>query len=87
MSIGARHSCNKQQQATTTLPIVMDAIQAIANHDGCDQRNHREVPKCSQDEPLKRDKEGCGDQHQSRRQRMQQGHREGIVSITMTLVP
>jgi hypothetical protein len=79
--------CNKRQQATTTLPIAMNALKAITNCNGHDQRNHCEAPKCSQDEPLKRDKEGCGDQHQSRRQRMQQGHREGIVSITMTLVP
>jgi hypothetical protein len=62
MSIGAMHSCDKQQQARTTLPIVMDPIYAIANRDGHNQRNHREMPKRSQEEPLKRNKEGHGNQ-------------------------
>jgi hypothetical protein len=43
----------------------MDGIKAIADCDGCNQRNHSEVPKCSQDEPLEGDKEGHGNQPQS----------------------
>jgi hypothetical protein len=41
-SIGARHSRDKQQQATTTLPIAMDMIKAIANFYEYNQRNHHE---------------------------------------------
>jgi hypothetical protein len=48
-----------------TLPIAMDAIKAIANHNGCNQCHHREAPKRSRDEPLKCNKEGHGDQPQS----------------------
>jgi hypothetical protein len=59
---GAMHSCNKQQQATMTLPIAMDPINAITNRDGPNQQNHHETPKCSQEEPLKCNKEGCGNQ-------------------------
>jgi hypothetical protein len=65
MSVGARHSCNKRQQATTTLQIAMDTIKAIANCNGCNQCNHCEAQKRSQDEPLKRDKEGRGDHPRS----------------------
>jgi hypothetical protein len=43
----------------------MDTIKAIANCDGHDQRNHCEAPKRSQDEPLKRNEEGLGNQPQS----------------------
>jgi hypothetical protein len=43
----------------------MEMIKAITNRNGCDQHNHREVPKHSQDEPLKHDKEGRGNQPQS----------------------
>jgi hypothetical protein len=49
----------------TTLPIAMDTINAIANRDGRNQRNHREMPKHSQEEPLKCNKKRCGDQSQS----------------------
>jgi hypothetical protein len=45
-----------------TLPIAMDAIKAITNHDGRNQSHHCEAPKCSQDKPLNHDKEGHGDQ-------------------------
>jgi hypothetical protein len=65
MSVGAIGSCNKQQQATMTLPITIEAIIAITNHNGCNERHHCERPKCSQDKPLKRNKEGCGNQPQS----------------------
>jgi hypothetical protein len=65
MSVRARHSWDKQEQITTTLPIAMDAIKAIANHNGCNQRNHLEAPKCSREMPLKRNKEGHGNQPQS----------------------
>jgi hypothetical protein len=58
-------SCDKQQQATTTLPIAIDTIIVITNRDGCDQRLHCEAPKRSQEEPLKRNEEGCGNQPQS----------------------
>ncbi len=43
----------------------MDAIKAIANWDGCNQCNHCEAPKRSQDEPLQHNKEGRGNQLQS----------------------
>jgi hypothetical protein len=59
------HSCNKKQQATTTLPIAMDTNKAIAKRNGRNQRNHHEMPKCSQDESLNCNKEGCGNQPQS----------------------
>jgi hypothetical protein len=62
VSIKASPKCGKQQQATTTLPIAMGAIEAITDRDGCNQRLHREVPKRSQEEPFKRNKEGRGDQ-------------------------
>jgi hypothetical protein len=55
-------SCNKQQQAMMILPIVMAVIYAIINRHGHNQRNHREMPKHSQEEPLKRNKEGHGNQ-------------------------
>jgi hypothetical protein len=42
-------SCNKQQQAMKTLPIATDAIIAITDCNGRDQRLHHEVPKRSQD--------------------------------------
>jgi hypothetical protein len=65
VSIRAICSCDKQKQATTTLPIVMDAIKAITNRDGRDQHLHREVQKCSQTKPLKCNEEGHGNQSQS----------------------
>jgi hypothetical protein len=65
MSVGASCSCNKQQQATTTLPIMMGAIKAITYCDGHDQCLHCEVPKRSQDEPLRRNEEGRDNQPQS----------------------
>jgi hypothetical protein len=65
MSIGASRSCDKRQQATTTSPIAMGAIKAITNRNRCDQRLHCEVPKRSQEEPLKRNEEGHGNQPQS----------------------
>jgi hypothetical protein len=40
----------------------MDAIKAITNSDGHNQRNHREMPKRSQEEPLKRNEDGRGNQ-------------------------
>ncbi len=43
----------------------MDAINAIANCNGRNQCLHREAPKRSQDEPLKHNKEGRGNQPQS----------------------
>ncbi len=43
----------------------MDAIIAITNCNGRNQCLHCEAPKRSQDEPLKRNEEGCGDQPQS----------------------
>jgi hypothetical protein len=43
----------------------MDAIKAITNGDGGNQHHHCEGPKRSQDEPLKRNEEGHGDQPQS----------------------
>jgi hypothetical protein len=43
----------------------MDAIKAITNHNGRNQRHHCEAPKRPQDKPLNRDKEGHGDQPQS----------------------
>jgi hypothetical protein len=43
----------------------MDAIEAITNPDGWDQRHHHEVPKRSQNEPLNRGKEGHGNKSQS----------------------
>jgi hypothetical protein len=49
----------------TTWLIVMVAIKAITNRDGCNQRHHREALKRSQDEPLNCDKEGRGDKSQS----------------------
>jgi hypothetical protein len=45
----------------------MVAIKAIANQDGCNQHNHREAPKRSRDEPLKHNKEGHGNQPESRK--------------------
>ncbi len=65
MSVGAMRSCNKQQQATMTKPIAMDAIAVITDRDGHNQRLHREAAKCSRDKPLKRDEEGRGNQPQS----------------------
>ncbi len=65
MSIGAMRSCNKWQQATMTLPIAMYAMDSIANCDGRNQCNHCEMPKRSWEEPLKCNKEGRGNQHQS----------------------
>ncbi len=65
MSIKDRCSCVKQQQLTTTWSIVMDAIEAITNHNGPNQRHHCEAPKRSQDKPLKRNEEGRGYQPQS----------------------
>jgi hypothetical protein len=63
--VGTRHSCNKQQQATKTLPIAMKAIKAITNCDGRNQCHHHELPKRSRDKPLKPNKEGRGNQPQS----------------------
>ncbi len=65
MRVGAMRSCNKQQQAMTTSPIVMDTINAIAICDGRNHRNHCETPKRSREEPLKRNEEGRGNQPQS----------------------
>jgi hypothetical protein len=48
----------------TTLPIAMDAIKATTNCNGRYQRHHCQAPKRSQDETLKRSKEGCGNQPQ-----------------------
>ena len=64
MSVRARHSRDKQQQAMTTLPIAIDTIIVITNRDGCDQRLHCEAPKRSRDEPLY-DKVECDNQPQS----------------------
>jgi hypothetical protein len=49
----------------TTLPIVMDAIKGITDGNGRNQCHHCEVPKRSQDEHLKRNEEGCGNQPRS----------------------
>jgi hypothetical protein len=43
----------------------MDAIKAITNCNGCNQRLHHEAQKHSQSEPLKRNEEGHGNQPQS----------------------
>ncbi len=43
----------------------MDATKAIANSDGCDQRNYRETPKRSWEKPLKCNEEGRGNQPRS----------------------
>jgi hypothetical protein len=43
----------------------MDAIKAITDRNGCNQRHHCEVLKRSQDEPLNRDEEGHGNHPQS----------------------
>jgi hypothetical protein len=55
-------NCDKQQQALATLPTMMDAINAIANCNGRNQHNHCEMTKCSQEERLKCNKEGHGNQ-------------------------
>ncbi len=65
MSVGARHSCDKQQQLTTTWPITMDMIKAITDCDRHNQCHHCEAPKRSRNKPLKCNKEGHGDQPQS----------------------
>ncbi len=62
MSIRASCSCNKQQQAMATLPTMMDTFKAITDCNGCNQCHHREVQKCSWEEPLKSNKEGRGNQ-------------------------
>ncbi len=90
MSIGARRSCNKQQQLMMTWPIMMDANKAITDCDRRNQRHHRDAPTHSQDKPLKRNEEGSGNQPQATRQpcqQMQQERHEGIVSIMMILIP
>jgi hypothetical protein len=43
----------------------MEAIKAITKRNGRDQRHHREVPKHSQDKPLKRKAEVSGNQPQN----------------------
>jgi hypothetical protein len=43
----------------------MDAIKAITDHNRRNQRHHPEAPKHSQDEPLKQEKKGHGNQPQS----------------------
>jgi hypothetical protein len=43
----------------------MDTIKAITNCNGWDQHHQREAPKHLQDKPLKRNKEGRGNQPQS----------------------
>ncbi len=58
-------SCDMQQQATRTSPIAMDAIIVITNCNGCNQCLHHEVPKRSQNKPLKCNEEGRGNQPQS----------------------
>ncbi len=65
MRVGARHSCNKQQQLTTTWPIAMDAIKAITDCDGCNQHHHHEALRPWRDKPLNCDEEGHGNQPQS----------------------
>ncbi len=45
-----------------TLPIAMGAIKAITDCYGHNQHLHCEKPKRSREEPLKRNKEGCGNQ-------------------------
>jgi hypothetical protein len=78
VGVEAISSCNKQQQATMTLPIAMEAIEAITDHNEHDEFHHCETPKCSRDEPFKRNKEGCGDQPRS--------HKEALpISTTRAL--
>jgi hypothetical protein len=47
---------------------MMDVFKAITNQNRCNQRHHCEAPKPSQDKPLKRDKEGHGNQPQSHKE-------------------
>ena len=64
----------------------MDAIKVTTNHDGRVQCHHREASKHLSNKPLKRDKEGRGNQLRSRKwscQQMRQVCREGVVRITM----
>jgi hypothetical protein len=81
---------DKQQQATTPSPIAMDAIKVITNCNGRNQCHHCEASKLLQNEPLKFDKEGRGDQlwsHKRPCRQVQQECCEGIVSITTILIP
>ncbi len=65
INVGARLSCDKQQQAMTPSSITMDAINAITNHDSHNQCNYCQVPKCTLNKPLKCNKEGRGNKPQS----------------------
>ncbi len=61
-SFGTRRSCDKQEQAMTTLPSTMGTSKAIINGNGGNQCHHCDVPKYSWDGPLLPNKEGRGDQ-------------------------
>ncbi len=92
MSVGARHSCDKQQQSTTTWLIVMVGIKAITNHDGRNQCHHCEMPKRSRDKHLECNKGGHGNKQclEATRQPCQQTrqeHHEIVMSITTILIP
>jgi hypothetical protein len=67
MSVGASYSCKNHQQSLTTLPIAMDTIKAITNHNGDNHCHHHEAPKRSHDKPLKRNEKGRDNQHRSQK--------------------
>ncbi len=54
-----------QLQQAMASPTAMDAMKAITDCNGRNQRHHCEAPKRSQDEPLKHDEEGRSNQPQS----------------------
>jgi hypothetical protein len=77
-------SRNKQRRATTS----DDTI--TADRDGPNRRHsHQEAPKLSQNEPLKHEEEGRGNQLQNHKrpcQRARQERREGVISIATKLI-
>ena len=84
------HSHDKWQQATMPSPIAMDAFKVTINCNGCNRCHHRGASKHLQNKPLKSNEEGRGNQPRSckrPRRWTQQGHCEGVVSITTILMP
>jgi hypothetical protein len=72
--------------------LAVDAIKAITDRDGLNQRHHREIPKRSRDKHLGCNKGGHGDKLRRKatrqpRQQTRQEHHESVVSITTILIP
>ncbi len=85
MSIGASCNCDKRQQATTKLPIAMGTIIAMDTINAfivrCQSAHKRSLSNATR-KAVAINLEATWRPHQQ----MQQGHREGILSVTTILI-